>query len=337
MALTERIEYIDALKGFAIILVVMGHAIGWTFNDYVSICVYDVSQPVNIKVGGLLWQIIYSFHMGLFFMISGYFLYKDEMPKFDSFLKKKSLRILLPYICTFSIIYFVEHVRGYWFLLSLFELSIIGYLFIWMFKKCKRNKLWVEICTILISFLLFRGLNGIKLGGVNIGEFSSYWIPFALGILMRKYKSFYKTCCHSDVFYTICVVGFVLLFSCRYFVSYSRLLETVYTYGGSLLQLFGAFAIWGLFAKMEESNIYMSKLSYIGKRTLPIYILHILFALHFFRVGQLILFLDPVSSITLQLTYLLVISIISIFWSLLLYKVLSKSRFISLFMFGEKS
>ena len=52
-----RVQYIDAMRGFAIILVVLGHVLGQTFH---------------LDGGGLLGKIIYSFHMPLFFYISGY-------------------------------------------------------------------------------------------------------------------------------------------------------------------------------------------------------------------------------------------------------------------------
>lgn len=48
----ERIEYIDAIKGFAIFLMVMGHVIAWNFEDYNQICIYDVNQSINVKIGG---------------------------------------------------------------------------------------------------------------------------------------------------------------------------------------------------------------------------------------------------------------------------------------------
>lgn len=48
----KRIEYIDAIKGFAIILMVMGHVIAWNYSDYESVCVYDFKQLTNIKLGG---------------------------------------------------------------------------------------------------------------------------------------------------------------------------------------------------------------------------------------------------------------------------------------------
>lgn len=58
----EREEWLDQLKGFSIFLVVYGHCIQY------------------LGLSGTFWnnrifQIIYSFHMSLFMMISGYLFY----------------------------------------------------------------------------------------------------------------------------------------------------------------------------------------------------------------------------------------------------------------------
>lgn len=91
----KRIEYLDAIKGFTIFLMVMGHAIAWNYADFNEICIYKFNQPINVKTG----QLIYSFHIPLFFMISGFLLYKTYYWKdFVSFFKKKVSRLLLYYL-----------------------------------------------------------------------------------------------------------------------------------------------------------------------------------------------------------------------------------------------
>ena len=58
MGNAKRLNYLDFVKGFAILLVVLGH-------------IYDISNPIKI------W--LYSFHMPLFFIISG-ILIRIEIP-----------------------------------------------------------------------------------------------------------------------------------------------------------------------------------------------------------------------------------------------------------------
>lgn len=54
----EREKWVDAVKGFAIYLVILGHSIQ-----------YATSQDYNYA-GNTFFQIIYSFHMPLFMMMS---------------------------------------------------------------------------------------------------------------------------------------------------------------------------------------------------------------------------------------------------------------------------
>ena len=86
-----RVEWIDAVRGFAICLVVLGHM---TFY-----------LPCAVKI------IIYSFHMPLFFFLSGIF-YSVKKENFISFFYKKMKTLLFPYVC-FSIIWiFVNQIWG---------------------------------------------------------------------------------------------------------------------------------------------------------------------------------------------------------------------------------
>lgn len=72
-----RLKYIDILKGFNIFLVVLGHIIATNCH---------------------LFKIIYSFHVPLFFIISGYlFNFEKYENNFLTFLKNRFLRLLLPY------------------------------------------------------------------------------------------------------------------------------------------------------------------------------------------------------------------------------------------------
>ncbi|MBP5454634.1 MAG: acyltransferase family protein [Lachnospiraceae bacterium] len=85
MEKSERLSYIDMAKGIAIILVVAGH---------------------STLVGFNLLTVITSFHMPLFFVISGLlFYYKNTKNEgFKSFARKRFFSMIIPYI-SFSVIY----------------------------------------------------------------------------------------------------------------------------------------------------------------------------------------------------------------------------------------
>lgn len=69
----NRINYIDYAKGFAILCVLLGH----------------------MEVNPVLKHSIYSFHMPLFFIVSGYFLKKEKLNGYT--LKKNFQALMIPY------------------------------------------------------------------------------------------------------------------------------------------------------------------------------------------------------------------------------------------------
>lgn len=75
----ERIHYVDIAKAFAILLIALGHTL------------------VHSKHCGLIYKFLYSFHVVLFFILSGYTFRVDETQKFIGFFAKKFLRIMVPY------------------------------------------------------------------------------------------------------------------------------------------------------------------------------------------------------------------------------------------------
>lgn len=87
----QRLSYLDIAKGIGIILVVLGH------------CIPDASMPggPSDKFLSIMFKLIYSFHMPLFFFIAGIF----SLPKLNSlidfniidFIKKRFLRLMVPY------------------------------------------------------------------------------------------------------------------------------------------------------------------------------------------------------------------------------------------------
>src|SRR5688500_482902 len=87
LTMSKRIEYLDIAKGIGILLVVLGH------NDFEVISLF-------------VQRLIYSFHMPLFFFLSGYFL-NTAVPFFD-FIKKRFNALLKPFFFTIFLIYFTS-------------------------------------------------------------------------------------------------------------------------------------------------------------------------------------------------------------------------------------
>lgn len=78
---TDRILWIDTAKGIGVILVILGHLL------------YQSNCP-------MLNQAIYSFHMPMFFILSGY-VWKRSNVSILTFIKKKLLRLTVPaFLCS---------------------------------------------------------------------------------------------------------------------------------------------------------------------------------------------------------------------------------------------
>lgn len=171
-----RDKNIDAAKGMAIVLVVMGH-----------VC---TGIPGLVK-----W--IYSFHMPLFFLISGYLQEGKGGGQFVPYLKKKVLTLLYPY-CIFAALGTLgtsitnreilgqtiimrifgitteSNVMGpIWFLMVLFEAEVLDYVInrfgkMWMVPICGVIGSVLAVFSIQIPFLLHISLTAIVF--LNIGR-----------------------------------------------------------------------------------------------------------------------------------------------------------------------
>ena len=163
--ISKRIEWIDALKLFAIFLVVWGHSmhhLGWDRDSFYT------------GVDG--W--IYSFHMPLFMILSGFFSHKLLEGKFEW--KKRFVNLIVPCI-TFGLFCLAVGIDSlnFWFLKSLF----ICYIIIGLYCLIKVNKK-VKLSVFLVGCIcLFPLLAHIPLLGAYKVDFM---LPcFVFGIMLR--------------------------------------------------------------------------------------------------------------------------------------------------------
>jgi len=188
--MSKRIEYIDIARGIGILLVVLGH------NDFALV------SPFAYKV-------IYSFHMPLFFFLSGYFI--NPSIGFWEFIQKRFNSLLKPYLFTIFMIYFVSvsfekmsfqtaifritkslYGSGYyidwvqlWFLPHLFVVSLYAYIFIalvWRFKN--RWLTWVVLlATLAISVPFLKTFYPFSIQVFGKG-YELFGLPFSLDLIL---------------------------------------------------------------------------------------------------------------------------------------------------------
>lgn len=104
--LTKRLAYIDAMRGFTMILVVFSHVQYFGYGEFI--------QSVYNFCGGscLIYRdLITLFFMPLFFFISGFVLYKPDVEwngiMSFKFIAKKALQLLVPTLVFISLYIFV--------------------------------------------------------------------------------------------------------------------------------------------------------------------------------------------------------------------------------------
>lgn len=285
----NRIKYVDILRAIAIILVIAGHIPYVDFNT-------DFHK----------W--VYSFHIPLFFFISGISLSFTNYSKtsFKQLLKKRFNRIYSPYLIwgillsipTFSLLTIPKIIYGthksiasvtnssLWFLPVLFiSLLVVDSIMLLLTKKKKLSKLPLILLLFLLLSLIIPSQPTIQslLSGHNL-PFGIDIIPMTIVFLFLGYL--YQT--HKKVsnirpkIYISIPIIIILLLITLYFglnndVSYVLMAENRY---GNYCFFFIA-ALAGIIASIllsfiiEKHTKYLSNLMQkIGSDTLLIFILH---------------------------------------------------------------
>lgn len=337
----QRIEYLDVLKGIAIILVVAGHAIGFLFPDF-----NDVFTGVKYgnagKNAGILWNAIYKFHMPLFFFCSGYFF--NNKYKIDDFLWKHVKRLLIPYFVTGWLILMVRGHFGYWYLLSLFEFSV-GLFLLSKINFTSRKYLNVMAGAILL-FALARILNNIDvLKFADLGRFNLYFPFFVLGWMTKIYSNYDLPKCKRiltggvDVALLIFIILCVINYRTDNYKDISQnvliqnVIKPLLPYIGGLCGIIVCRQLSkGLLKYMGIKKV----LSFLGRHTLSIYIFHILFIPTQSQISKILMMSNGLlNSIIFQLLYISVVSLFAIGFSLAISYVICQTKVLCKLILGR--
>lgn len=265
---TNRIEYIDIAKGLGMILVVVGHCInGKTFPG--------------------TW--INSFHMPLFFILSGLCFSEKKYPTFFPFLKKRVKTLLLPCIyfsvlvtslstLTHSKFTFQKLIDqtlpgALWFVFILFLAEVLYY----FIRQYNKNKIYTFICLFL-CLLIGITLNrvGFKLSYSLCSTFTATFY-YGLGHIFKnsiyKFPLYNKKILIASL--SLCLPGILVLITnqsidlCGNNIPRPELPYIFVSISGSLGLI--------ILSTLKGNQMYRKIILYIGKNTLVILSLHLLF------------------------------------------------------------
>lgn len=341
--MTQRIGYIDALRGFTMLLVVFSH---------IEAFCYDI--PFNESI---LSSLFITFRMPMFFFISGYIAYKKELWNFGTYKKKLTKKALIQIIPTlvFFHLYFVvchdtpidyfltEGPLGFWFTIVLFEMYFIYYSTLLLCWNNERINNLIFITIAILGQIIYIGGIGhyYNLGAypllslINLSRYISFFI---LGHFCRKYDSTFKKIISNDKIKTTLILLFITLFIFewkKYLLPEFSILHVI-NYE-IFIRWIGLLMVFALFYHYKETfnteSIISKPLRFIGRHTLDIYLLHyfLLPELSFMKEW----FVDN-KNILGELTITLSISLIIIAICLLLSYIIRSSQFLGHNLWGAK-
>lgn len=272
-----RIGYIDAMKGFAILLVVLGHiGIGYYNAD-----VY----PQNWKLFYSIYNLIYSFHMPLFFSLSGYVFYTAYFDKNN----KPSTARIYSRIENLAAVYFIfgismglvkvfagklaneetsfldvaliviKPLAPYWYLYVLILLYLI-------FAQPFINKIGRIKIAVMVTLAIICG-DFLSIPWFSLSNFLFYLFFFYIGIAHRKYER--SIIGNVKITVPLCIVSIIIVI---YLWNWEHVISSYHSVN-IVVALGIVLTIWYLFENV--SWLGNSKLlRQCGRYSLEIYVIH---------------------------------------------------------------
>jgi len=276
MSTKPRLDYVDELKGFAILLVVIGHVI--QFNT------------LNFR-HNIIFSIIYSFHMPLFFFLSGYVAANSKavssVSEFRNSIKKKSTQLLIPLISwavvatilndgfTIALRDLLNTVLmqllnpSLWFLHTLFFLFIMNYSIEFVLLKSKNARVMLlHFCITLVGLLIIIGSSKIYPSNIS---FALNYLFFMLGLFVFKYDALNILYKNKVIFLISCFAFIILSTSYDFSLQFSSSQKLI-----KLAASFFATIVFYYIFKQETSWLKIhTTLKKMGCASLVIYVTHL--------------------------------------------------------------
>lgn len=332
---TKRIEYIDALRGFTMFLVVFMHVGKWCLDTP------DESFSTILKM----------VRMPMFFLISGFVLYKPGVvwntKHMVAFFKKKiPVQLLSPLL--FYVVYlhvnniglkdglFDSAKYGYWFTFVLFEFFV--------FYAAVRSVIrswWADVVLVVMG-LCFYPLSWPAIGDAlpipsSILNFFSFhlwhfFFFFVMGTLVRKYFDTVQRWLDSKWLLAICILLFFLEIP---FVDDLHINRNITGFPMSIL---GVIILFSFFRQKQALFSHETRtgrvFQYVGRRTLDIYLIH--YFLMPTRLKKVVTIFNDCPMPILEAAASCLIAILVIAGCLLVGNIIRLSPLLAHWMFGAK-
>lgn len=226
-----RETWVDIAKGIGIILVIMGHA-----------------NCPNLPHG-----IIYSFHMPLFFFLSGLFISRQCENNFRIYLKKNFKSLLLPYfyfnIISIAFYYTMSIMFHKELLIGNVQDNLIGIFVGMRFGSPYHHVLWFLPCLFfakMLAYPIFK-LSKIQFGG---GKFLLAIVTLIIGLTYCKW-----TKKPLPMSFDALLIAVFFIVCGDYYMKYQAIINKWIKKSGLLLILLSALFVFLNFDKVEMYNM----------------------------------------------------------------------------------
>jgi surface polysaccharide O-acyltransferase-like enzyme len=232
---------------------------------------------------------------------------------------------------------------GYWFTIVLFQMYVTYLMISLLFKKL--NKEWlVAVTMVVISVILlvilisFRG-DSRWWNVLSMENLTKYFQFFTFGILVKKYFDRFVAFISKETvkaFITVLYISFLLVYfndglQTQFPIIFQAVHDIFSRYAGLLI----------VFVLFYSNRTYFDRqtfaprcLSYIGKRTLDIYMIHYLLLPNLMFLQC---FLTNGNRIVFQLVIALSVALAVVAVCLIVSKILRSNKYTTYFLFGVKS
>lgn len=339
MSSYKREGYIDALRGFAICIIVYWH----------------------ISIHGLGYSMYYSlinclylpFFLPVFYFISGFLGYKD----YSAFsrvhtiekIKKKFMYLVVPmalmyflYTCwdtgSYITLFLFQGSGKYWFTPVLFECFLLFYGCQFLCYKLKRDVSFLLILLSLIGLALqLKQHNGnIVFDSLYIIYLGKYLQYFVLGLIVRKYWRLVFNMLESRYLSGGVILAYFILYMIVVNSSFKSLGLAYHIVWDVIIRYIGVMAVFVLFYHYRDSfssdNRLAKLLRFIGKRTMDIYFIHYFFIPDLSMIETFLRGLDhPFFEFVIQFPIMICIVCLS----LLVSQIIRCSSFLSKYLLGS--
>ena len=351
-----RLGWLDALRGFTMILVVTNH---------VALKSFDMKIRWSVAL-----QLFLLFRMPLFFFISGFLAYKagrvwNARTLGELSLKKLRVQIIptvvffllflaivptTPFADSLSEALASSMKAGYWFTLVLLYMLLTYYLFSYVESKLRINS-WIPITLLFIVSLCFfetcylpkyfswaaghKGPQNEFLNYTSLVEMFRYFPFFLFGSIVHRYWEQAQRLMDSRWFFPVVML---LALVCTLDLLKWHTLRMAWTSLPHTLAMFLLLSMVFMFFRhyhdFFEQTRFGRGLQFIGRRTLDIYLLHYFFLPKLPMVGQFF-YLHRHNNFILDTTASLAVALVVVAFCIIVSQLLRVSPFLKKYLFGR--